>query len=283
MKRARMLAASGIGMAIAAPLTASVVGWRRFGRQIDREMEQLSNSNRDTRETVTEEMLANLPAPVQRYLTHTGVVGKPQVQSVYLEQVGTMHPDPDGPWIPLRARQFYTVQPAGFVWDGSLCAGPVPIVRGRDRYDNGHGHMLIKIGSVIPVVNLTGPEIDQGAMMRYLSEMIWFPAAFLRDNISFEPIDDNSAKVTLTDSGASVSATMFFDDKGRLITLNAQRYRAVGKEFEMGSWETPVIAYGEHEGLRLPVHGQAIWKLPGGDYTYIDVTITRVVYNVTPP
>jgi len=39
----------------------------------------------------------------------------------------------------------------------------------------------------------TGSEIDQGAMMRYLNEMTWFPAAFLGENISWRAIDDTSA------------------------------------------------------------------------------------------
>ena len=51
--------------------------------------------------------------------------------------------------------------------------------------------------------------------MRYLSEMIWFPAAFLAWNISFEPVDDSSARVTLTDHGQTASGTLFFDKEGR--------------------------------------------------------------------
>jgi hypothetical protein len=39
--------------------------------------------------------------------------------------------------------------------------------------------------------------MDQGSMMRYLSEMIWFPTALLGDKISFEPINDETARVPL--------------------------------------------------------------------------------------
>jgi hypothetical protein len=37
--------------------------------------------------------------------------------------------------------------------------------------------------------------------------------------------------------------------------------------------------YGTLAGLNLPVRGQAVWKLPEGDFSYIDVTITELDYN----
>lgn len=63
---------------------------------------------------------------------------------------------------------------------------------------------------------------------------MWFPSAFLGNNISFEPIDANSAKVTLKDIGKSVTATMYFDDDGKLINFTAPRYRNMGNgKFEL--------------------------------------------------
>ena len=45
------------------------------------------------------------------------------------------------------------------------------------------------------------------------------------------------------------------------------------------TWSTPVTGYGEFGGLRLPARGKAIYKLPGGDLDYIDVTITGLHYD----
>ena len=61
--------------------------------------------------------------------------------------------------------------------------------------------MQIKLGALVDLINARGETLDQGALMRYLSEMVWFPAAFLGPNVSFEPIDDHAARVTLTDRG----------------------------------------------------------------------------------
>jgi Family of unknown function (DUF6544) len=35
--------------------------------------------------------------------------------------------------------------------------------------------------------------VDQNGLTRYLSDMIWFPAAFLVGNMSFQAVDDCSA------------------------------------------------------------------------------------------
>jgi len=70
-----------------------------------------------------------------------------------------------------------------------------------------------------------------GCCLRYLGEMIWSRTAFLGDNVSFEPVDDWSARVTLTDSGKTASATMVFDEIGKLVDFVAERYRTVDGGF----------------------------------------------------
>ncbi len=125
--------------------------------------------------TVTEAMLESLPPPVQPYLSYTGVVGRPIARTVHLAQSGRMRLGPGQPWLSLRAKQYHSVQPPGFVWDGAVRAGPVAIGRARDMYVDGKGSMLVKALSLFGVVDAQGEEIDQGAMMRYLSEMVWFP------------------------------------------------------------------------------------------------------------
>jgi hypothetical protein len=143
------------------------------------------------------------------------------------------------------------------------------------------GRMLVKVASLWPVVDASDEQIDQGEMLRYLNEMIWFPAAFLAGNIAFEPVDDSSARVTLTDHGQTATATMFFDTQGQLTDFEAKRYRTP----DAGSpdtWSTPFTGYGEFEGLRLPARGKAIYKLPGGDLEYINVTLTDLHYDTAP-
>jgi hypothetical protein len=271
-----------VALVFSSALCALQLGLRRFDRLVKRDVEALLARATTTagEAVVTEEMLKDLPEPVRRYLKHTGIVGKPSVDTVYLEQKGQMYLGSKQGWVPLDAEEHYTVQPPGFVWDVTIHKGPLPIARGRDTYAGGEGRMLIKAGSLFTVVDDKGPEMDQGSMMRYLSEMIWFPTAFLDDNISFEPIDDESARVTLTDGGKSVSATMYFDEEGKVTDFVAKRYRTVEGGYDLETWSAPVYEYGELAGLKLPLRGGAVWKLPEGDLKYADITITHLEYNI---
>jgi hypothetical protein len=270
------------GLAVVAAFCAEAAGHRAFTRLIRRDVEALRARAAPSRAgVVTEEMLAGLPAPVRRYLSYTGIVGTPVPGTIRVHQKGRMRTGPGQPWMPLEAEEHYSVQPPGFVWAGTLRAGPVAVARARDMYAEGHGRMLVKVASLWPVADASGAQTDQAAMMRYLSEMIWFPAAFLASNISFEAVDDCSAGVTLTDHGRTATGTLFFDTQGRLTDFVAKRYRAADAS-DPETWSTPITGYGEFEGLRLPARGKAVYQLSGGDFDYIDVTITGLRYDTGP-
>lgn len=230
---------------------------------------------------VSEEMLEGLPEPVQRYLTFTGVIGNPRVHSVYLKQTGRFRQSLDQPWMPMEAEQSYTVDPPGFVWNARFKMAGLPLLRARDAYEDGHGHMYGKLAGLITVFDVRGEQLDQGAMLRYLSEMIWFPSAFLGDNISWESLDDHSALVTLSDHGKDVSGILYFGTEGRVTNFTTQRYREVDGDFSLDPWSTPIDRYGTLAGLNLPVTGKAVWNLPAGDLDYVELEITELVYNAT--
>ena len=221
-------------------------------------------------------MLAGLPEPAQRYLRYAGVVGRPLVDTVRVSQRCRMRPAPGGMSFPLVAEQWYRVEPPGFVWDATVPVGCIPVVRGRDGYLDGHGLMTIKAGSLIPIVDASGPEMDQASLLRHLSEMTWFPSAFLRERVTWEAIDDSTVRVTITDGDLRATGVLEIDAEGRLVTFRAERHAMVGKAFELRPWSAPTYAYGEFDGLRLPVRGAAVWTLPDGtELPYIEVELTE--------
>jgi hypothetical protein len=258
VKKIVAVASTLVGVTGSLGISALLHGRRTFNQIVRRDVGALLVQSRADRETlVTEMMLEGLPEPVKRYLRYTGVVGKPLVRTVHLKQRGKMLPNAGAAWIPLAAEEFYSVQPPGFVWYGTMRLGPLPLVRARDRYANGSGNMLIRAGGIYPIADASGMEVDQGSLMRYLSEMIWFPSAFLGRNILFEPINERSARVTLTDRGRTVSGTLHIDGEGRPTNFVAQRYRMVRGGYELATWSTPVTGYGEFAGLKLPTRGKA--------------------------
>ena len=268
------------GLAVLAGTGAEFAGHHAFARQVRRDVQALrAGASPGRAGVVTEEMLAELPEPVRRYLRYTGVVGKPFPGTVQLRQKGQMRLGPGQRWVPLDAEEHYPVQPPGFVWAGTARMGPFPVARARDMYAEGGGRLPAKVASLWPVADASGEQMDQAGMLRYLSEMIWFPAAFLAGNISFEAADDSSARVTLTGHGRTATTTLFSGTQGRLTDFVAHRYRTPTSS---DPWSTPVTGYGEFEGLRLPASATATWKLPDGDLEYINLTLTGLHYDTGP-
>jgi len=225
-------------------------------------------------------MLTDLPEPARRYLEYTGVVGQPWIDTVRVRYEGVFRMAADKPWMPIKAEQAYTTDPPGFHWTARLKMFGLWMVSGSDTYKAGRGHMFGKVAGLFTIFDARGDELDQGTMMRYLNEMTWFPVALLSDYVTWKAVDDHSFDATFTDHGKSVSARFFVDQAGRLNNFVTKRYRESNGTYTLDTWTTPMMEHGRLAGLNLPVRGQAVWKLPGGDLPYADFTLTSVEYNV---
>ena len=229
---------------------------------------------------VTEADLADLPDTVQRYLHYTGIVGKEKISTVRLKQKGSLRQTPEDSWKRISAVEYFSINPPAFVWMGKMGAGPFSIISARDSYLDDHGCMYIKMLGIKTIGNVQGEEIDYSSLVRYLNEMMWFPTAFLNDNIHWEAINENSARVTIVNGNDSASAILHFDDQGAITNFVGDRYHEVNGTYVKDTWETPMTDYGEFNGLRLPVKGEAVWKMSSGDFSYIKLEITDLEYNM---
>jgi len=274
-------------LAVVAAAIALVAGaTRRFHRESDDEARALVAEARGAPDRfVDAHELEKLPPPVRRWLAVSGVVGHARAVTVRLKQRGELRTAPDKAWMPVEAAQVFSVDPPGFVWSvDARMMGALPIA-GRDHFVAGQGRMLIKLASLFPVADAAGPEIDQGAMLRYLGEIVWFPSAALSDTISWEPIDARRARATMRFAGRSVSAVFAFDDRGRFASLTAQRYMdgGGGRDARLETWSIPATEWRRFCGVEVPVRGTVTWKLASGDFDYYRWEILDVQINPSHP
>lgn len=228
---------------------------------------------------ITLKDIDHLPDPVQKHLQYAGVIGTPYITEVELKQTGEFKIDKDKPYSPITAKQTYSVNKPEFEWKAKLKLNPLMTVYGYDRLINGEGLMKMKVLGFIPVMTMRSKELNQGSLVRYLSEMIWFPQGFLAEFISWESVNDNQALATLSSPTMSVTGLFTFDDVGRITNFTSERYYVSKGDMRFAKWSTPIDEYGEMAGLRLPLCGRAVWNFPEGDLEYAKIRVTEIVYR----
>lgn len=221
--------------------------------------------------------IASLPRPAIRYFTRAGVIGTTIPRVVRLTQKGRIRSSAEAGWMQLEAEEVYSTDPPAFVWRAGMPGLNLPVVLGRDEYLGGVGSIAMKLGALVPVADESGVALRAAGLMRYLNEMMWFPAAYLGSNVTIVPVDDQSFGVRIVDGTLSAEARLFIDAEGRLTNFRAIRYNTGTRSDE--TWETPVSAWGRLAGLELPTRGAADWKLIGGDLRYIELDIISVAYE----
>jgi Family of unknown function (DUF6544) len=252
-----------------------------FDRRVTRELQGLFAASKGRSRLVTEADLVGLPEPVQRWLRWSNVVGTAYPVTVRLRQEGEFRMGQDRGWMPFQAQEYYTTDPPGYVWNVTFRMAPLVTVSGRDRYANGRASILMRLLALIAVANDQSSGLNQGAMLRFLNETMWFPAGVLSPHITWAARDATSAVATMRYGGLSASATFFFDGRGRLTNMTAERFDNAKKA--MLPWSTPISAYDQFAGIRVPVAGAGVWQYEQGEFPYIRLRVTDLEYNRPEP
>ncbi|WP_410513500.1 hypothetical protein PaeBR_03320 [Paenibacillus sp. BR2-3] len=228
---------------------------------------------------IREEDLAGLPLPVQKWLENCHIIGKEKITSVRLKQQGVMRTQEGGPWMPAQAEQYFRADEPGFVWKADVQMAPFLHLSGLDNYQEGKGKMSIKLFSLFPVVDASGPEMNLSTLLRYLAELPWFPTAALNPYIKWEPIIGNSARAVMSYKGVKASGVFTFNETGDLISFTAKRYKEVNGKYQLSDWGGVNKEFKEFNGIRIPSKSDIIWKEKTGDFNWFQCEITEIEYN----
>ncbi|HSL88547.1 MAG TPA: DUF6544 family protein, partial [Ignavibacteriaceae bacterium] len=252
-----------------------------FNRSVDLEISEMLSAAVDKKEILTEDNVTYLPSIVQKWLKNSGAVGKEKISSVRLKQKGQMKMKPDQEkWYEANAVQYFTVDNPAFIWKVKVEMMPLVYFTGRDMFKDGKGSMIIKILSLINIVNDSDNEkLNQGTLQRYLGEIIWFPTAAVSPYIKWEEVDSLTAKATMTYKGTIGSAVFTFNQNGDFEKFSAMRYMGTEEDSQLKEWVITLNEYAVYDGINIPVNGEATWKLDDGDFTWYKLEIYDVVYN----
>lgn len=240
---------------------------------------------------VKESDLAPLPPAVQTYLRRVGVVGRPRTRALEMTFRGFLKGSPDADWMPVNGMQtslFGETSRRLFYVDGTVKGVPF---QAYHRFVDADATMVVRAASVFTMVDARGPEMNQGETVTMLNDMCVFaPSTLLDPSVRFAPATaeserDRTARVSFTRMGITVSAELFFDEAGDLVSFASDdRYLSSdGKTFTKYRWVTPLSDYADFHGLRLARRGEALWKRPEGDLVYARFETIDIRQGALPP
>ena len=264
-------------------LAVSIVlfGYYNFQKLVQQETTQLLSKNVSTENRIVGESdLSNLPEPVKKWLRNSGALGKSFISYGKVTQVAELQMKPGQEnWLTATAIQYTTIDNPAFIWSVDVKMNSLLNFQGRDKYEDGKGEMLIKMNSLINVVNERGEKMDEGTLQRYLGEMVWFPSLALSPFITWEQIDDNTAKATMIYEGIMGSGTFHFNANGEVTKFSALRYNGNEPSAKRHEWIMNITDYKTFEGIKVPVKMTSTWKFDEGDWTWLKLEVTDIKYN----
>jgi len=270
---------TGITVLVIVAVSAVTIAGAVANRKVEREVQNLFSTVENNGVIVTEEALEGLPESVQRWLRSSGTVGEEKTVAVRVKQRASMRMSPEQSWMSVEAEQYFAVENPGFIWKAEIQAAPLVHIAGRDKYFEGKGNMLIKPLSLFTVADGKGEEIDQGSMLRYLAETVWFPSAALEEYITWKEIEADQAKATMSYGDVTASGVFTFNEKGEVVRFEAERFGEFDDEFSLETWSIQVRDYREIEGIRVPTKGEVTWELEEGDFKWFVFEVQEIQYN----
>jgi Family of unknown function (DUF6544) len=225
--------------------------------------------------------LGDLPGPVRRYADKAMHGRHTAVATARLRHRGSFRPRLDGAWLPIRGVQYFVTDPPSFVWWGRVRIGPGLWIDARDRCVAGVGGMCVSAESTVTLADVSGPMVDQSALLRLLGELAWLPTALMDDRyVGWTAVDVTQARAALRVGGRFVAGTFEFGPDDLPLAFRAERNRDLGGG---RSVLTPFSAalgdYRDVGGLLVPHDVTAIWHIDGRSCPYARFLVESLEYD----
>lgn len=264
-------------------LIVSIISYGQFNFQkmIQTETAKILSETKTSNENlISENEIQDLPEPVKNWLRNSGAVDKSFINIGKVTQHAEMKLKPEQEnWMSATAIQYTTIENPAFIWTVDVKMNSLLNVKGRDKFEDGKGEMLIKLNSLLPIVNEQGEKLNEGTIQRYLGEMVWFPSLAISPYVSWEHVNDSIAIASMEYKGTKGSGTFYFNSEGDFIRFSAMRFMGNEVDSKRHEWVLLADDYKVFEGIKVPAKMTATWKLPEGDWTWLKLEITDIKYN----
>jgi hypothetical protein len=272
MKHKKMLLYIFIPIALVAIIL--IVGKINLAIQFNKEVKELFSQSKDiSNKTFKYDQLLGLPEPVQRYFKHVLKEGQPYINYVRLTHSGLFKTNLKKDWIDIKGEQYFTTEQPGFIWKGTTA-----IFIARDMYIGDRGRLVVSLLSLFNVVDASGVQYNQGELLRWLAESVWFPTNLLpSENLKWTAINDLTAQINYSYKGLSLSYIVSFNKEGEITQMETKRYM---NEKNLETWICKMSDFKEINETLVPATAEAFWKLKDIEYSYAKFNVEKIEYNI---
>ena len=143
--------------------------------------------------------------------------------------------------------------------------------------------MDIRLFSIFKVQYLTGKEAGISETVTFFNDMcVMAPATLIDPRIEWLEADRNKVKASFSNNDITISAWLYFNEKGELINFVSEDRSVLEANGTMTKlkWSTPLRDYKDINGCRLASYAETIYTYPDGDFTYGAFGLEGVGYNL---
>ncbi len=233
---------------------------------------------------VNEADLRALPLQVQGYLRTTGAIGQPQINNFKAIWNGRIRASATEPWMTFRAEQYnlFSDMPVRlFFMDAMMKHLPVDVFH---RFVGDAATFRVRVLSAFTMVDAAGPEMNRGETVTLFNDLcLLAPGRLIDPSITWDEIDETHVRARYRRGSEEISAELVFDAFGELIDFISDDRAAAsadGKTFTVQRWRTPVRACKRFGARRMSGSGEAHWIAASGEFTYIEMELESIAYNL---
>ncbi|MEP3278009.1 MAG: DUF6544 family protein [Stappiaceae bacterium] len=224
---------------------------------------------------------AGLPAPVKRYFDYTFNGPVDAYTVVRLEAAGNFRLPLTEDFNPTTAEQVIAIGTPALMFSATTPVFVGIPARAYDFFADGKMEMKAKVLSAITVVDESETEeLNRISIRRWLLESPLYPQALLPGGpVTWEAIDDQSARAVVRAADLEASMLFFFNSQGQITHLAAE---------QDGDLTTPYHGSGEHvtrddyrlvSNMMIP-HQFTISRAAGGEvFPFFKAEVTHIVYE----
>ena len=244
----------------------------------------LGESAAGTGAFVTEADLAHLPGLVAEYVRRSGAVGQPRIRSLHASIHGRIRSGENSSWMTYTGEQVNTFGPTPsrlFFMDATMFGLPVDVLH---VFVGPAATMRVKLCSVVPMVNASGPDMDRAETVTLFNDLcILAPAALIDAPVVWLPIDETRVRGIFTNGTQKVTADLTFENGDLVDFVSDDRMSASrdGSTFTTRRWSTPIRDFRTFGTRRIAAYGEGRWHStdPQSQFAYLQYNLDAITFN----